>query len=116
MLRAQAHRLIMKERHRQIEMEGFNINHDNQWRDGELTRAASAYMHAAMNPGDTTMPQYWPWDKKWWKPKDALRNLTRAGALLVAEQERKARNSDFDVQLVNFKLSQVLTAMEKIDE
>jgi hypothetical protein len=35
--------------------------------------------------------RYWPWEDKWWKPKDRRRDLVRAGALIVAEIERLDR-------------------------
>lgn len=35
----------------------------------------------------------WPWDAKWWKPKNTRRDLVRAGALIVAELERMDRES-----------------------
>jgi hypothetical protein len=32
--------------------------------------------------------QWWPWSFEWWKPKDRIRNLVRAGALIAAEIDR----------------------------
>jgi len=33
----------------------------------------------------------WPWDPKWWKPKDRRRDLVRAAALIIAEIDRHDR-------------------------
>lgn len=38
-------------------------------------------------------PVDWPWATRWWKPKDRVRNLERAGALIIAELERIERNA-----------------------
>ena len=36
-------------------------------------------------------PSYWPWEPRWWKPKNPRRDLVRAAALLIAEIERLDR-------------------------
>ena len=36
-------------------------------------------------------PDDWPWSDKWWKPKDKIRDLVRAGALIAAEIDRLQR-------------------------
>lgn len=36
--------LIAEERQRQIEKEGFTPEHDKQWKDGELCRAAVSFI------------------------------------------------------------------------
>lgn len=33
----------------------------------------------------------WPWEPRWWKPKDVLTDLIRAGALCLAEADRARR-------------------------
>lgn len=100
--------MIAAERIRQIETEGFSHAHDDQYRHGELPRAAACY---AMNVGksemletshNTTlsrqqfaaaaMPPDWPWPGEWWKPYSPLQDLVRASALLVAEIERRLRD------------------------
>lgn len=85
-------RLITAERRRQVTREGFLPEHDAQWTDDELVRAAICYLF-----GDTTLEWFylWPWDKSFWKPKDRLSNLIRAGALIAAEIDRlKAEEND----------------------
>lgn len=94
---------IYKERQRQTWEEHFTPEHDARFTDGELIQASVAYALA----GDKDKPAYdehekwvggmaenteayawWPWDLVWWKPKDRIRNLVRAGALLAAEIDR----------------------------
>lgn len=41
-----------------------------------------------------TMPDSWPWAKKYWKPKTPLEDLVKAGALIAAEIDRLQRLSD----------------------
>lgn len=86
---------IAAERERQKNVEGWTDHHDNQHKDGETAIAAGMYaIHtAAVSPGvvETLLKRVWPWDWKWWKPKDAERDLVRAGALIVAELERLRR-------------------------
>lgn len=77
---------IAAERKRQIEAEGWTVGHDDRHTDGALAKAATCY--ASVYP---LAASYWPWDIKWWKPKDRRRDLVRAGALIVAEIERLDR-------------------------
>ena len=73
--------LIAAERQRQVEVEGWDMEHDDKT-GGSLAWAASCYA----NGSDAN----WPWHFKWWKPtpKDRIRELVKAGALIVAEIER----------------------------
>lgn len=92
--------MIFAERHRQIEREGWTRAHDDEHDAGELALAAICY---ALSPysderraGDyrisagMAVPPGWPWDAEWWKPtpKDRIRELTKAGALIAAEIDR----------------------------
>jgi len=91
--------LIATERQRQIETEGWTPEHDDDHDLGELAGAAAAYaLQAAceLHPiGDALdvgyIPDGWCWDPQWWKPKGPVRDLVRAGALIVAELERLER-------------------------
>jgi hypothetical protein len=38
--------------------------------------------------GDSGVPREWPWDSKWWKPGERIRELEKAGALIAAEIAR----------------------------
>jgi hypothetical protein len=77
---------IAAERHRQRRVEGYHPLHDDTHCDGELARAAAAYI-----TGDITL---WPWDRTYWKPKTRRSDLVRAAALLVAEIERLDRKGE----------------------
>ncbi|MGN6451300.1 MAG: hypothetical protein ACTHLK_22450, partial [Brucella intermedia] len=74
---------VLAERRRQIEAEWWTPEHDNQFVDRELAKAAACYAidNAAM----------WPWSMSWWKPSNSRRNLVKAGALILAEIERLDR-------------------------
>lgn len=86
--------LIAAERERQIGL-GWQPSHDDEHTDMELSRAAGAYVFAAVlvNSGlNPNRPPEWPWEPKWWKPSDdPIRNLTKAGALIAAEIDRIQR-------------------------
>jgi hypothetical protein len=84
---------IAAEHRRQIEVEGWTTEHDDTHTAGELASAAACYALAATFPiaATTTFTRYWPWSRKWWKPKDRRHDLIRAAALIVAEIERLDR-------------------------
>ncbi len=90
---------ITAERQRQISEEGWSLEHDDTHREGEMLHAAVIYLHhgtdraAPLREGG--IPMGWPWDAKWWSPKDRRRNIVRAGALCLAEKERCERAGMF---------------------
>ncbi len=88
-----AKELIADERERQISKEGWTIEHDDKHVNGELARAADCYYDYAEDNdySDTKVPSHWPWEGKWWKPKNQLQDYIRAGALYKAELERLER-------------------------
>jgi len=77
--------LIAAERMRQIAEEGWSLDHDYDhcWED-----LAEAGMSYALNATGHNGLQHWPWDTASYKPKDALRDLIRAGALIAAAIDR----------------------------
>lgn len=82
--------LIAAERERQKAVEGWTEAHDDEHRFGELAEAAVCY---AM-PDKLELPgDVWPFDQGWWKPtpKDRVRELVKAGALIAAEIDRLER-------------------------
>lgn len=88
----EAAKLIDNERARQIASEGWSAEHDDKHTDNELLRASVSYFMAAKHGGEfVVMPYNWPWEKRWWKPKYASRNLEIAGALALAERDRVRR-------------------------
>lgn len=89
---------VLSERKRQIEVEGWTPEHDDEHAAGELALAASCYASIAGRPEDVRVnfpagrPQgRWPWDPSWFKPKGPREDLIRAGALILAEIERLDR-------------------------
>lgn len=87
---------IAAERQRQIEREGWTLEHDDEHEHGELAVAGAWYAiqgtDATMEyPDDDPEGSGWPWGKQWCKPKDDIANLTRAGALIAAEIDRLLR-------------------------
>jgi hypothetical protein len=92
--------LIADERTRQIEQEGFTAEHDDQYEDQQLIKAALCYLvyiifdYFASESGFVKFYNYtWPWKPEWWKPdnKDDTRNLVKAGGLIAAEIDRLQR-------------------------
>lgn len=88
----QALDLIKTERLRQIDEEGYHEDHDDKHEEGELALMAAAY---ALSSGGERNKEaldavisILQWDVK---PKDRVRDLVRAGALILAELERVLR-------------------------
>lgn len=94
--------LIAAERQRQIDREGWTAEHDDQWEDGELRKAArvylqwvgATYINRVDSEGRRAVPPGWPWDREWWKPSEDVRaDLVKAGALIAAELDRLNRQN-----------------------
>jgi hypothetical protein len=94
---------VLAERRRQIHVEGWTAQHDDEHDAGALAAAASAYaLYVAdeLNPqsqgdGDfgRSPPVMWPFHSTWWKPSDVRGSLVKAAALALAELERFDRDS-----------------------
>jgi hypothetical protein len=86
--------IISAERRMQIANDDLD---DDKWRDGELARASAYY--ATPNEFRTTNTIgfwiIWPWHKSWFKPtpKDRIKELAKAGALIAAEIDRLQRRN-----------------------
>jgi hypothetical protein len=94
-----ATQLIYEERIRQIEVEGFLHDHDDEHAAGELAMAAMCYcLDPIWRPAEMA-PLGWPWvgggEMDGFKPTpdDRIKELVKAGALIVAEIERLQRIS-----------------------
>lgn len=89
-----AKELIQRERQRQIDQEGWSKEHDDKHTKCELKAAGDCYYEYAMNNDyeDKVIPRWWPWQKKWWKPKNQVQDFMKAGALYIAEMERLERS------------------------
>lgn len=91
--------LIKQERQRQKEVKGWTAEHDAQHTKGELKAAALCYWGYNSMWKDEDIADMWPWEKSWWKPsKDKKKDLIRAGALYMAENDR-AGNNECDIQI-----------------
>lgn len=81
--------LIAAERARQVDVEGFDAEHD-RGHARELALAGAAYAVAGSDPLNSAniqdaMLDLWPWEIVEWNPSgDAKRDLVRAGALIAA--------------------------------
>jgi NTP pyrophosphatase (non-canonical NTP hydrolase) len=91
---------IATERQRQREVEGWTPAHDDGHDTGEMAGAAACYALSTIKhwAKDQVIKLIWPWADEWWKPKDARRNLVKAGALIVAEIERLDRLDQFEIR------------------
>ena len=80
--------LIIEERTRQIEVEGFDGKHDSQNLPNELIKAA--IMYAATDEMRDDHRLIWPFSMEFWKPtpNDRVKELTKAGALIAAEIDK----------------------------
>jgi hypothetical protein len=99
--------LIAAERRRQLEEEGWTAEHDDQWKSGELARAAACYALLPKDRHESKLDKYftsyfswskilrklWPWGMDWYKPtpENRIRELEKAGALIAAEIDRLLR-------------------------
>lgn len=68
----------------------YDAMHDRHHTPQILARAAAGY---ALHEDPSKLvsdaaANLWPWSKVFWKPKDQLRNLVRAGALIAAAIDR----------------------------
>ena len=108
---------IAAERARQIEIEGWDADHDSMHDPDTLELAASCYAAPPSHRGSKTIPHHytwanggrhfdddhlipigevdvpvlWPWDGCWWKPSTRERDLEKAGALIAAALDLRQR-------------------------
>lgn len=103
--------LIAEERQRQIDVEGYNAQHDSQHDFRELVQAARTYIDAAIlttkskemgNSDEASISWHkynepfewkylklgWPWKEDSFKPTTPLRDIIKAGALIAAAIDR----------------------------
>lgn len=125
---------IRAERARQISAEGWDARHDDEHVDGELLAVARMYYQRGI--GQTLqmrevdvlagavvvtrkrVPLGWPWHPSWWKPKTPRRDLERAGALCLAEIDRRRRagavDGDRSIDVVEEQLAAIVSAYEAL--
>ena len=93
---SQAERDVIAERRRQIKVEGWTPEHDDEHRGGSMAYAAAAYA-VSSTEGNGSLSAASKiflrtgWAKSWWKPRTPREDLIRAAALLLAEIERLDR-------------------------
>ena len=99
--------LIARERERQKVVEGYTDEHDDHEHDvGDLARAGLCYENATPDAAQRhSTPYGFPWAAQWWKPKDRLSNLIRAGALYQAEIDRLSRKLNDMARLIDQELN-----------
>lgn len=87
--------IIAEERQRQIEVEGWTPEHDDEHIFGEMAQAAACYAHP--NTFKRLDMVEWPesWSLDYYKPTpdDRIRELAKAGALIAAEIDRLNREA-----------------------
>lgn len=84
-----AARDVLSERARQINIERWTPEHDDEHGIDEMAEAAGCYLlfsDSHRTAGDP--PLLWPLASEWWKPGDRRRELVKAVALGLAEIER----------------------------
>lgn len=90
--------LILEERNRQIEVEGYDKEHDKNHDVDTFVKAAVSYSIIDLKDSQENYSYaWWPWEGIYWKPKDRLRNLVRAGALIAAAID-KLQNDEVETQ------------------
>ena len=99
--------MIAAERRRQIEVEGYDTKHDLTHKPGDIALAGACYAcNASAWLGTNSFGELgkkyaelsqhgfrWPFEDKYWKPKNPLSDLVRAGALIAAEIDRMLAES-----------------------
>ncbi|WP_334029003.1 hypothetical protein [Burkholderia orbicola] len=89
-----AARDVLAERRRQVEVEGFTPEHDDdEYLDGELAAAGGSYALHAFDRRIALTPAWWPWQRAWWKPGTPRQMLVKAGALILAAIEQIDRRA-----------------------
>ncbi|MCG6204171.1 hypothetical protein LPW26_05960 [Rhodopseudomonas sp. HC1] len=78
---------VIAERFRQIEAEGWSVEHDDDHPRGKLSQAGAVYLLAA-GSSPHHVPPLWPWADEWWKPVGFRRDLVKGAALAIAEGEK----------------------------
>ena len=89
--------LILRERRRQVESEGYDSSHDDRHVNGEIARGAATYAmpeeYRDYPDAIIAAPRTWPFSMDSWKPSsnDRIKELIKAGAMLAAEIDRLKR-------------------------
>lgn len=98
---------VVAERRRQVQIEGYDAQHDDALHHtGELVAAAACYVNEVCHRRHTRQtrltfssdgpPSGWPFEDAGWKPKGDRQDLVRAVAFILAELERMDRAAGWD--------------------
>lgn len=91
-----AMQLIINERNRQVEVEGYDYERDDSYVKHELYNAGLAY-----HLNDI---RFWPWDKQYFKPTgNKINDFIKAGALYHAELDRINRMDEQPEEIYEHK-------------
>ena len=82
---------VTAERRRQIEVEGWTPEHDDEHSAHALAEAAACYCLSSAGKPFDYFETTWPWERWWFKASGTRRDLVKAGALILAEVERLDR-------------------------
>lgn len=84
---------MIAEKHRtNREHKGYTEHHDDQHVAGELADGAIAFIMQDLEGTSKNAKDWWPFEEETFEPSDdPIRNLVKAGALIVAEIERRQR-------------------------
>ena len=89
---------IADERNRQFFDEAqITYEKDDTYTKGQLVDAAICYAESDM--GLIGITKNWPWDRKWWKPTNRIRDLSKAGALIASEIDRLVRIQEREAKI-----------------
>lgn len=102
--------LIKQERQRQKAVEGWTPEHDMHHVNSELKTAALCYWGYGTLFNDEDIAYMWPWERIWWKPNsNTTKNLIKAGALYMAENDRTGtRVCDVEITMIAKRIDERL--------
>lgn len=110
---------ILEERTRQIEKLGYTIERDIGYYNNELINAAFCYWAKALNlyfnEDDSGIASIWPWDISTFYFLDRRRCFIKAGALYLAEIDRRI-SLDGDTGPIYLNVLKLIEHIEKYDQ
>lgn len=79
---------ISEERVKQIAKYGYNVYHDEGYKNKELLFGALTYLKKAMWNNGFNEEETWPFEKQYFNDEGYIENLKKAGAFIAAELDR----------------------------
>lgn len=92
--------LAASERRRQVFEEGFSLEEDRKYKEGELSSCAACYAIGSLDKHGVDLRAFWPFSLAWWKPRSRKENLVKAAALILAELECIISEEDEDAAII----------------